>query len=176
MLARTLVITISALAASRAHEACENGGTECADVWDVQGMLQLASPASAPAAGFPKRKGTKKKHPKHSTPTPISKKKFTPEVWAPIHEAVRAPVQLTCEAWGVKNGDTPLIILSAVFLTRGRFYTRKSSEPIHSVFSCSKLISFLGPPAMPFLTPFLGQGSPTKIDYRKKEHIGTNLF
>ncbi|CAJ1368583.1 unnamed protein product [Effrenium voratum] len=115
MLARTLVITISALAASRAHEACENGGTECADVWDVQGMLQLASPASAPAAGFPKRKGTKKKHPKHSTPTPISKKKFTPEVWAPIHEAVRAPVQLTCE------GES--------FLSCWTFFT--ASDPTH---------------------------------------------
>ena len=26
----------------------------------------------------------------------------------------------------------------------------------------------LGPPAVPFLTPFLGEGSRTKTDYRKK--------
>ena len=28
--------------------------------------------------------------------------------------------------------------------------------------------SYAGPPVVPFLTPFLGEGSPTKIDYRKK--------
>ena len=27
---------------------------------------------------------------------------------------------------------------------------------------------WLGPPVVPFLSPFLGEGSPTKIDYRKK--------
>ena len=26
---------------------------------------------------------------------------------------------------------------------------------------------YLGPPVVPFLTPFLGEGSPTKMDYRK---------
>ena len=26
----------------------------------------------------------------------------------------------------------------------------------------------LGPPVVPFLTPLLGEGSPTKVDYRKK--------
>ena len=26
----------------------------------------------------------------------------------------------------------------------------------------------LGPPVVPFLTPFLGEGSPTKVDYRKE--------
>ena len=28
--------------------------------------------------------------------------------------------------------------------------------------------NFLGPPVVPFSTPFLREGSPTKIDYRKK--------
>ena len=32
--------------------------------------------------------------------------------------------------------------------------------------------SWLGPPVVPFLTPFLvGRVSPTKIDYRKKEVV-----
>ena len=29
----------------------------------------------------------------------------------------------------------------------------------------------LGPPVVPFLTPFLGEGSPTKIDYREKDTL-----
>lgn len=102
MLARTLVITVLALAASRDNEVCKNGGsgTECVDfVGDVQGMLQLASKENATAASVPKKRGPKKLLPKRSrqTSAPISRKKFTPDVWAPIHESVRAPVQLTCE-------------------------------------------------------------------------------
>ena len=31
----------------------------------------------------------------------------------------------------------------------------------------------LGPPVVPFLTPFLGEGSPTKVDYRK---LGTLIL
>ena len=30
-------------------------------------------------------------------------------------------------------------------------------------------VSFLGPPVVPFYRSFLGEGSPTKIDYRQKE-------
>ena len=33
----------------------------------------------------------------------------------------------------------------------------------------------LGPPVVPFLTPFLGEGSPSKIDYRKSWHPSSNL-
>lgn len=62
MLARTLVITVLALAASRDNEVCKNGGsgTECVDfVGDVQGMLQLASKENATAASVPKKAWTK---------------------------------------------------------------------------------------------------------------------
>ena len=35
----------------------------------------------------------------------------------------------------------------------------------------------LGPPVVPFLTPFFGEGSPTKIDkIEKQKQVGTNLF
>ena len=36
--------------------------------------------------------------------------------------------------------------------------------------------STVGPPVVPFLTPFFGwEGSPTKIDYRKKRYPYSNL-
>ena len=33
----------------------------------------------------------------------------------------------------------------------------------------------LGPPVVPFLNPFWGEGSPTKIDYRKKGYPFSSL-
>ena len=43
-----------------------------------------------------------------------------------------------------------------------------SLKPIQQIVIRSLHMSCLGPPVVPFLTPFLGEGSPTKIDYRKK--------
>ena len=46
-----------------------------------------------------------------------------------------------------------------------------------TVFTGERLIQdgFLGPPVVPF-HPFLGEGSPTKIDYRKSTLILTSLL
>ena len=49
-------------------------------------------------------------------------------------------------------------------LQRGRFWRIPPRSPVATIKT------ILGPPARcPFLTPFLGEGSPTRIDHRKKQ-------
>ena len=104
-MANTCILVILALVASRSPETCETspGSGECVD-GDVQGMLQLASKANATMASNPKKKakkvkgsGKRFKKKLESKAAPVSHKKFTPDVWAPLHDPVLAPVQLSCE-------------------------------------------------------------------------------
>ena len=51
----------------------------------------------------------------------------------------------------------------------------KECHPSHQGASCElRSVRLLGPPVVPFY-PFLGEGSPTKIDYRKKGYPYVNL-
>ena len=54
----------------------------------------------------------------------------------------------------------------------GKRWGRSGGDVAGVFVSANKAILFLGPPVVP-LYPFLGEGSPTKIDYRKR---GTQIL
>ena len=66
------------------------------------------------------------------------------------------------------------------FFVRDLWGIRKSSKGVLGAEKAhdariSPDVHQLGPPAVPFLTPFFGEGSPTKIDDRKKGSRYSNL-